>query len=79
MSENKLSHLKPLIRNGTIAVFGQLLDHVSLKDLAETMGCSPKHVRTVAKDSGKLRLKELFELSEALGMDYKRVSDLFCE
>lgn len=74
-----MKHLKPLINNGTIKTFSDLLDHVSAGDIAKAIGCSVKHVETVRKDCGKLKLRELWKLSEALGMHRDRVSDLFVE
>jgi hypothetical protein len=76
---NELSHLRPLIKDGTITVFGHLLDHVSLKDLANAMGCSVKHVKYVKDNPGKLLFGELIKLSEAIGLSYKVVSDLFAD
>ncbi len=76
---NELSHLRPLIKDGTITVFGHLLDHVSLKDLAKAMGCSTKHVKYVKENPGKLLFGELIRLSEAIGMHYKVVSELIAD
>jgi hypothetical protein len=76
---NELYHLRPLIKDGTITVFGDLLDHVSLKDLAKAMGCSTKHVKYVKENPGKLRFGELIKLSEAVGMEYWKVGELFAE
>jgi hypothetical protein len=74
-----MKHLRPLINNRTIKTFNDLLDHVSVKDIAKAMGCSVKHVETVRKDCGKLKLQELWKLSEALGVHRDRVADLFVE
>jgi hypothetical protein len=76
---NELSRLRPLIKDGTITVFGHLLDHVSLKDLASAMGCSTKHVKYVKDNPGKLLFGELIKLSEAIGMDYWKIGELFVE
>jgi hypothetical protein len=72
-----MKHLRPLIHNGTIKIFSDLLDHVSVGELATAMGCGVKQVEAVRKDNGKIRLIELITLSEAIGLDYKRVSKLF--
>lgn len=74
-----MKHLRPLIKNGTIKTFSDLLDHVSAGDIAKAMGCSVKHVETVKKDCGKLKLRELWKLSEALGVPWREVSELFAE
>jgi hypothetical protein len=74
-----MKHLKPLIHNGTIKTFNDLLDHVSVADIAKAMGCSVKHVETVRKDCGKLKLRELWRLSDAIGVPWRKVAELFVE
>jgi hypothetical protein len=79
MPEKNLSHIKPLILKGKITVFGQLFDHVSVGEVAEAMGCGVKQVEAVRRDCGRLKLKQLWALSEAIGLSRDRVSDLFVE
>lgn len=74
-----MKHLRPLILNGTIRTFQDLFDHVTEQDVADVMGCGVKQVRAIRKDCSRMRLGELFGLSEGVGVDYKRVADLFVE
>jgi hypothetical protein len=79
MPIKNLTKLKPLIRSGEIAVFGDIFSHVTIAEVAEGMGCGPDQVRAVRQDCSKMRLGELFRLSEAIGVGWKRVADLFVE
>lgn len=74
-----LSHLKPLIKNGTIKTFGDIFNHVSVKAVAEAINRSPKHVETVRKNYGKLTLGDLHGLAEAIGIGWVKVAELFTE
>lgn len=71
-----LSHLKPLIKNGTIKTFEDIFNHVSVKAVAEAINRSPKHVETVRKNYGKLTLGDLWALSEAVGVRWEKVAGL---
>jgi hypothetical protein len=77
MSEKNLSYIKPLIQDGTIRVFGDILKHATVTEVAEAMECSPKHVKYVQENPEKIRLGELIKLSEAIGIGWWKVSDLF--
>jgi hypothetical protein len=79
MSENKLSHLKPLIQSGAVTVFGELFLHASLEDVAEAMGCGPDQVMAIRRDHGNMRLGQLWGLSDSIGLPWRRVMDLFVE
>jgi hypothetical protein len=45
-----MKHLCPLIHNGTIKIFSDLLDHVSVDELATAMGCGVKQVEAVGNN-----------------------------
>lgn len=64
---NELKHLRPLIKDGAIAVFGHLLRYVAVNKLATIMGCSGDHIHYLVKDPVKVRLGEIERLREALG------------
>jgi hypothetical protein len=74
-----MKHLRPLIHNGTIKTFSDLLDHVSVGELATAMGCGVKQVEAVRKDHSKLTLGQLFRLSEGIGMEWRKVAGIFVE
>jgi hypothetical protein len=74
-----LHDCKKLIVSGDIKVFNDLFNHVTVAEVARSMGCSPKHVNYVRQNPEKLYFGELIKLSEALGMEYWKVGELFAE
>jgi hypothetical protein len=75
---NELSHLRPLIKDGTITVFGHLLEYVSVSQLANLMDCSATRIHYLTNNPTKVRLEEVMLLAEAFGYKgWVRVSELF--
>lgn len=72
-----LRDCKKLIASGQIKVFNDLFVYVTVAEVARGMGCSPRHVRYVRGNPEKLLFGELIKLSEALGMEYWKVGELF--
>lgn len=71
-----LSHLKPLIENGTIDFFGQLFDHVTVIDLSKAMQCSATHTRYIRDLPTYMTLMECFNLAEAIGVERRVIMGL---
>jgi transcriptional regulator with XRE-family HTH domain len=79
MPEKNLSHIKPLILNGTIRVFEDIFEHASVIEVAEAMGCGRKQVAAIQRDHSVMTLGQLFGLSEGIGLPWRKAADLFCE
>jgi plasmid maintenance system antidote protein VapI len=72
--------IKSLILSGTIKTFNDLFDHATAKEIAAAMGCSVTHVNTLRQGSGKVTLKDVINLSEAIGFKgWERVGELWVE
>jgi hypothetical protein len=77
---NELSHLRPLIKDGTITVFGHLLEYVTINQLSEIMGCSGTHIRYLLENPLQVRLGEIERLTVAFGYKkWEKVGRLFYE
>jgi hypothetical protein len=74
-----LKHLKPLINNGTITVFGDIFQHVTVDEVAEAMGCGKKQVEAIRRDSRVMTLGQLYGLSEAVGLEWRKMAKIFVE
>jgi hypothetical protein len=74
-----MTHLKPLILSGKIKTFQDLFNHATTKEIAQAMKCSIKHVETIRRDAGKVYLRDVFELSKAVGVHYGVISELWVE
>jgi hypothetical protein len=73
-----MKHLRPLITNGTITTFSQLLDHVTKKELMQAMGCSLNHLNYVLRNPEKVTLRDVHNLNEAVGFkSWERIGTLF--
>ena len=74
-----MKHLRPLITSGEIKTFEQLLSHTTIKEVAKAMGCGPVQVKAITRDHSVMTLGQLYGLSEALGLGWRKVSELFVE
>lgn len=74
-----LSHLKPLIKNGTIITFDDIFNHVSVNELARAISRSPQHIQTVRKDYLKMTFGDMKALAEAVGVHWSKVAGLMVE
>jgi len=63
-----MMHLKALILSGEIKTFQDLFSYVTIEQVAFAMKCGVDHVKTIMNDNGKVYLKDVFELAEALDM-----------
>jgi hypothetical protein len=73
-----MKHLRPLITNGTIKTFNDLLYHVTKKELMQAMGCSLNHLNHVLRNPEKVTLRDVANLSEAVGVKgWEAVGKLF--
>jgi hypothetical protein len=74
-----LNDLKPLILKGKIQVFEDIFDYVTVKQVATAMGCGVKQVEAIRRDHSVMTLKQLYGLSEGVGMEWRKVIELFAE
>jgi hypothetical protein len=73
-----LHDCKKLIASGDIKVFNDPFEYVSVAEVARGMGCSPKHVNYVRENPERVRLGDIYNLSEAIGVEgWERVARLF--
>lgn len=78
-----MRHLKPLIVSGQIKTFEELFLYATKLDIAKAMKCDTAHIDTLINGAGKVYLKDVFNLCEAIGMEtYKErglIMDLWVE
>lgn len=74
-----IKELKPLILKGKIKVFEDIFKYVTVQQVANAMGCGVRQVEAVRRDHGVMTLKQLYGLSEGIGMEWRKVVEIFVE
>lgn len=76
LPENKRKAIKVLIEKGHVSDFSQLYQHLTVADIARAIGVTVKPVKRAKEDRLTLRLKDIFKLTEQLGITNAQMYDL---
>jgi ribonuclease HII len=69
--------IKKLIQKKRIQLFEDIFQYETVESVAIAMGCGIDQVEAIRRDCSVMRLGQLFALSEALGLPWRKLADLF--